>query len=200
MFVPGAQKPQSQGLSGGLHSFTWTKSCRDSRVPVWKAKGAITSMLGFLFGVGLTLYFINRYRRGGFRSGGRRMRRRRREWILNRLSAHLETTPSQDRVLEDVVDDLMGVVTEERGAFLSARGTLADALGAETFDSGPLDELREQQDASLNRVHDAAREALEKVHAVLNYEQRTRLAAFMSGGDHDHRRRRWRRRSHLYAA
>lgn len=157
-------------------------------------------MLGFLFGVGLTLFFINRHRRGGFQSGGRRMRRRRREWILNRLSAHLDTTPPQDHVLEDVVDDLMGVVAEERGAFLSARGTLADALGAETFDGEALNELRERQGASLNRVHDAAREALEKVHTVLNYEQRTRLAAFMSRGDHGHRRRRWRRRSHLYAA
>ncbi|MCO4769113.1 MAG: periplasmic heavy metal sensor [Deltaproteobacteria bacterium] len=127
------------------------------------------------------------------------MRRRRREWVLDRLSSNLQTSPSQDRVLEEVVDDLMDVMGEERGGFASARSTLADVLRADAFDSKPLDELRDQQDASVGRVQDAVADALAKLHGVLDDEQRQRLARFISEGRRGHRRHRWHGR-HLHAA
>jgi len=155
-------------------------------------------MLGFLFGIGLTLFVINRNRRG-FRTGGRRIRRRRREWMLDRLSAWLDTTPSQDRVLEEVVDDLMDVMVEERAVFTSSRSTIADALKAETWDPASLDGARSEQEESLGRVHDAAKASLGKLHAVLDEDQRAALANFLAHRGHRGRRNCGRRR-HLHAA
>ncbi len=154
-------------------------------------------MLGFLFGIGLTLFVINRNRRG-FRSGGRRIRRRRREWMLDRLSAWLDTTPSQDRVLEEVVDDLMDVMVEERAVFTSSRSTIADALKADAWDPASLDDARAEQEESLGRVHASAKEALGKLHAVLDEDQRAALASFLGRSHRGHRH--CGRRRHLHAA
>ncbi len=154
-------------------------------------------MLGFLFGIGITLFVINRFR-GGPRPAARARRRRRREWILNRLSSKLDTTPSQDRALEDIVDDLTDVLAEERGAFTSSRTAFAEALKGEQFDPAGLDALRTEQDEAFGRVHDALGAALKKAHATLDDEQRERLADFISRGPRN--RHCGPRRRHLHAA
>lgn len=155
-------------------------------------------MLGFLFGIGITLYVLNRTRNGGFRRSSRSRRRRRREWVLNRISRRLDTTASQDRVLEDVVDDLMDVVTEERDAFFSSRSAVADALRGEEFDAAGLDAARARQEQAFGRVHDAIGAAMKKAHATLDAEQREELANWIGRG---HRGRHCRPRGrHLHAA
>jgi len=161
-------------------------------------------MLGFLFGVGLSLFLMRRIGRGPWRSrsarhgGSRRSRHRRREWILNRMSSHLDTTPSQDKVLEDVVDDLMEVFGEQRSSFSSARSSLADILAAAEYDQASMDALKAEQDESLGAMHGAAGDALKRLHAVLDEEQRERLASFISRGPRGHHCRG--RRRHLHAA
>ncbi len=155
-------------------------------------------MLGFLFGIGVTMFAINRYRRGGLRPAARSRRRRRREWILDRLSSRLDTTPSQDRVLEDIVDDLTDVLGEERSVFTSSRSTLADALKGAEFDSAGLDDLGARQTEALGRVQSALGAALKKAHATLDEEQRERLASFIGSGHHG--RPCGRRARHLHAA
>ena len=157
-------------------------------------------MLSFLFGIGLTLFVISRVRRGpmGSRGGSRGRRTRRREWVLNRLSARLHTTPSQDRVLEEVVDDLMDVFSEQRGEFFSTRSGFADILAANEFDAGALADLNARQTDAFGSVQSAVTAALKKAHTVLDHEQRSRLAEFVARRDRSPRR--WHHRHHLYAA
>ena len=155
-------------------------------------------MLGFLFGIAATVFIINRTRRGGFRRSARSQRRRRREWILNRVSSRLDTTASQDRALEDIVDDLMDTLGEQRDAFTSGRSALADALRGEEFDAEALDALRTRQDEAFGRVHDALGSALKKAHVTLDPDQREQLARWI--GDGRRSRHCGPRRGHLHAA
>jgi hypothetical protein len=154
-------------------------------------------MLGFLFGAALTLYVLNRHRRGGFRRGTYSRRRRRREWMLDRLSAHLDTSPSQDRAMGDTVDSLFEAFEEERGVFSQARKAVSDALKGAEYDATVLDRLKAEQDASLRRVHTAIDDALATAHEVLDDEQRERLASMLQSGA---RCRSPRRGRHLHAA
>ena len=145
-------------------------------------------MLGFLTAVALT-YFVVRYaRRHHF--GGRRMRRHRREWMLNRLSSVLNTKPSQDRVLETALDDVMDAFAEEKNAFRASRSTFADILQAEEFDATALDALLTAQKEALGRVHASVAESLEKAHGALDNEQRAQLGTLIQNGPHGHCRRR----------
>ncbi len=156
-------------------------------------------MLGFFFGAALTFYVLNRHRRGGFSRGAYSRRRRRRDWILDRLSSRLDTRPSQDAALGEAVDALFEAFTEERGAFSRARSAVSDALKGAEYDGSVLDRLREEQDASMARMHQAVDGALKKAHAALDPEQRDRLADMLQKGPHGGHRCHHRGR-HLHAA
>ncbi len=157
-------------------------------------------MLGFLFGVGITLYIGSRFRRGGFR-GARRFtssrRRRRREWVLGRLASRLDTTAAQERALGDVIDDLFDVFSAERKAMGDARKATADALRADSFADGDLDPIRDGWRASIDRISAALESAIGTAHDVLDDDQRAELADLVKDGPgHCHGRR----RGHLRAA
>jgi hypothetical protein len=158
-------------------------------------------MLGFLFGLAFAFFVVPRLRARGFSRGFGRgtysRRRRRREWILDRLSSRLDTTPSQDAALGDVVDALFEAFAEERGGFSRARAAVADALAGADYDGSVLDRLRAEQDASMGRLHAAVADALARAHAVLDDEQRAALAAMIQRGPHGAHRCRGR---HLRAA
>lgn len=155
-------------------------------------------MLGFLFGAAFTLFVLNTLRRRGFGRGSYSRRRRRREWLLDRLSSRLDTTQSQDSALGEAIDSLFGAFTEERGAFSRARAAVTDVLKGAEYDSSQLERLRAEQDESLRRVHAAVEDALKTAHDVLDDEQRAQLATMLQEGPHGcHRGRRSR---HLHAA
>ncbi len=154
-------------------------------------------MLGFLFGAAFTLFALSAFRRRGFGRGSYSRRRRRREWMLDRLSARLDTTPSQETALGDAIDSLFEAFAEEQGAFSRARRAVSDALKGAEYDGSLLDRLRADQDASLGRMHGAVDDALKTAHDVLDDEQRATLAAMLQsrgpGCPGRHRR-------HLHAA
>lgn len=139
-------------------------------------------MLGFLFGAAFTLFAINLLRRRGLGRGSYSRRRRRREWLLDRLSDRLDTSPSQDAALGDAIDSLFGAFSEERGAFTRARGAVADALKSGHYDASRLERLKGEQDETLGRVHAAVQDALETAHRVLDEEQRAELASLLLKG------------------
>lgn len=150
-------------------------------------------MLGFLFGVAFA-FFVTRALRGGrFARGSYSRRRRRREWALDRLSARLDTTPSQDRVLGEALDTLFDAFAEERRSFFGARSAFSSAVRGEEFDGASLDELKGEQDQALGRVHAAVTDALARAHAVLDDEQRATLAEVIEQGPHGRCRGRQRR-------
>jgi len=68
------------------------------------------------------------------------------------MSATLGTKPSQDRVREEVDDDVMEAFDEEKQAFRTSRATVADILKEDEFDGAALDELIASQKAALDRL------------------------------------------------
>ena len=141
-------------------------------------------MLGFITALALT-YFGVRYMRHRYHGGGgRQWRRRRREWVLDRMSSTLGTKPSQDRVLEEVVDDVMDAFAEEKTAFRSSRGKVAEFLQADEFDGPALDELLASQKAALDRLQTTVADSLKKAHETLDSEQRAVLGRYLAHRGH----------------
>jgi Spy/CpxP family protein refolding chaperone len=101
---------------------------------------------------------------------------------LRFLAARLGLDDRQVAALARILDDLK---TERAQAEVDRRRTLAafaDALGAETFDAAKAAEAGELRVASAVRVRDAVIKALREIHAILNPDQRERLAYFIRTG------------------
>lgn len=136
-------------------------------------------MLGFLTALAL-VYFGVRYMRRNH--GTRRWRRRRREWILDRLSSALGTRPSQEGALEDAVDGILNTFAEERDAFRATHRKFADLMGADEVTDADLEAVFAEQREALDRMQKAAAESLRTAHGALDEDQRGRLAGFMTYG------------------
>jgi Spy/CpxP family protein refolding chaperone len=101
---------------------------------------------------------------------------------LRFLADRLGLDERQMAALARVLDDLK---TERAQAEVDRRRTLAafaDALGPDAFDAAKAAEAGELRVASSGRVRDAVIKALREIHAVLNPDQRQRLAYFIRTG------------------
>jgi len=101
---------------------------------------------------------------------------------LRFLADRLGLDERQVAALARILDDLK---TERAQAEVDRRRTLAafaDALARDGFDDGKAAEAGERRVASAGRVRDAVVKALREIHAVLNPDQRERLAYFIRTG------------------
>jgi hypothetical protein len=101
---------------------------------------------------------------------------------LRFLAYKLELSEDQVAVLAAVLDELK---TERAQAAVDQRRRVS-AL-AEAFESAALDDQRlasigEEQQKSEQRIHEAVANALKKIHAALDDEQRKRLAYLLRTG------------------
>ena len=111
-----------------------------------------------------------RYGGGGHgpRGGGRHFMR----WIFE----DLETTPGQERTIEDALHNLKNTVKDEKESFRDSLRNLADAFRAEDLDHEAMGEAWVRQDKSIDSVRHAVAETLGEIHATLTERQRARLA------------------------
>jgi Spy/CpxP family protein refolding chaperone len=101
---------------------------------------------------------------------------------LRFLAHQLGLEERQLAELARILDDLK---TERAQAEVDRRRTaaaLADALAGETFDAAKAAEAGELRVQSAARLRDAVLEALRRMHAALNPEQRARLAYLIRSG------------------
>ena len=101
---------------------------------------------------------------------------------LRFLAHKLDLDDRQIAELARVLDDLK---TERAQAEVDRRRTvaaLADALAGDAFDAAKAADAGAQRVKSAERVRDAVLKALQQIHAVLNSEQRTRLAYLIRTG------------------
>jgi len=100
-----------------------------------------------------------------------------------RLLAHkLDLDEQQIVQLARILDELK---TERAQAAVDERRTLsefADALGGEQFDAAKASAARERRGASNQRVNDTVIKTLQQIHAMLNPDQRQRLAHLIRAG------------------
>lgn len=136
---------------------------------------------GIFLGVGLTalVFFlvrgvVRRRRYGGF---GRHRGR-----FLRHLFIRLETSPSQEKVIREAIDEVRSVAAGMRGEGKSVREGVGKALDAEVFDAEGFEAAFRGPGSKFAEVRAAVSAALGKVHAVLTPSQRKELAALLSAG------------------
>jgi Spy/CpxP family protein refolding chaperone len=115
---------------------------------------------------------------GGYGGGGSFGVRR----PLRFLAHKLDLDEPQISVLARILDELK---TERAQAEVDRRRTVAafaDALSSDVFDAAKAGEGGELRVQSEVRLRDAVLKALQQIHAVLNADQRTRLAYLIRTG------------------
>lgn len=136
-------------------------------------------MFGFIIGTLSLIGLIKVARAGrsgrGFRGGPRR-------WMMRRLFERLDTTPGQEKVIAEVLDDVERKAWTVREQFFTARGAYARAVRGEHFDGASVGEAFDAQQAAVEEVKKAAREGMAKVHEALNPEQRKMLGDLIEFG------------------
>ena len=101
---------------------------------------------------------------------------------LRFLAHKLDLDDRQVAELARILDDLK---TERAQAEVDRRRTvaaLADALAGDAFDAAKAAQAGGERVKSAERVRDAVLKALQQIHAVLNAEQRVRLAYLIRTG------------------
>lgn len=98
---------------------------------------------------------------------------------LRGLFSRLDTTPGQEKVIREVVDELRTEASGFRGEVRRARGDLADALRSDTVDETALGEAFARHDDALTRVRKGVVGGLAKLHEALDERQRRILADFL---------------------
>lgn len=139
-------------------------------------------MFGFLFGAAATLgviyYFVGpRGLRGGRRGRWGGFGRR---WMMESLFDRLGTRPEQERVIEAALADLQERARSTREKMSTWREDVSRLFDAEALDGDALKATLDAPDPALAELKAAAVEALAKVHAALEPDQRRTLARLMA--------------------
>jgi Spy/CpxP family protein refolding chaperone len=149
-------------------------------------EGRVAHMFGFLIGT-LSLFGLIKVARGGGRWGrgggwGRGRSGGRRTWMLRRLFQHLDTTSGQEKVIDFVADDV-----ERAGRALAdeghrARTEYARAMQGATFDTETVHASFERQKLALDDLQKALLAGMQKVHEVLEPDQRRAVGELIEYG------------------
>lgn len=150
----------------------------------WRAKRAFASCGGFgswpaCHPRGPAWHGAEEGFEGGYGGGGGSFGVRR---PLRFLAHKLDLDERQMAALARILDELK---TERAQAEVDRRRTVAafaDALSGDTFDSAKAGEGGELRVQSEARLREAVLKALQQIHAVLNPDQRTRLAYLIRTG------------------
>jgi uncharacterized membrane protein len=142
-------------------------------------------MFGFVFGtlclIGLFKVARHGHGYGHGRWGGRHGRRGfgRGGWMMRGLFERLETTPGQERVILDAVQEVRGAAGKFRDESEQARRDVADAFRGAHFDQEKLRDVFGKFDAHAEDVKKAVMANLSKVHEALDEGQRAELASML---------------------
>jgi hypothetical protein len=103
---------------------------------------------------------------------------------LRRLFARLGIRPEQEPILSAEVEALWREAAGLREDGRAARTELADLFSAEALDAAAVSAALDRRLARLETLRTRAAEALARVHATLDPEQRARLVALVRHGGH----------------
>jgi len=101
---------------------------------------------------------------------------------LRFLSYKLELDREQTAQLAAILDDLKTERAQAAVDYRRSTAALADALAGATFDAAKVAEAGESRVKSADHLRKSVATALERVHALLNEEQRKKLAYFIRAG------------------
>ena len=149
-------------------------------------------MLGFFIGLASLFGLVHVLRRdyghhpqhhhhGGCGPRGRHRRGRRfgKRWMRG-LFERLDTTPGQEKVIRQALEDVMDEAGRARRAVPTMRSSIGAAFGSETLEESALEEAMAPADEGLARVRESLKGALGRIHEVLDDQQRQTLARWLS--------------------
>ncbi len=138
-------------------------------------------MFGFVIGT-LSLIGLIRVWKGGWHGGYGRGFGGPRRWMTRRLFEYLDTTPGQEKVLEQVIDEVEKKAWAARDQMRSGRSAFARAVQGEHFDGAAVGDAFDSQQTTFEELKKTLREGMAKVHEALGPEQRKRLAELIEHG------------------
>ncbi len=151
-------------------------------------------MFGFVIGA-LCLVGLLKVSRAGRHWEGGRWGGRRQRWMFRWLFERLETTPGQEKVIVEAVEQVRDAAAKASGTVRGFGPDVARAMRGQTLDHEQLKQAFLKQDAELEELRRAVLVSLEKVHEALDERQRRELAElierapmFGGGGWHGHHR------------
>lgn len=149
----------------------------------------LTTALTFLatvLAVRLVARIVRRARsgEGGCGRGGGRFgrfgfgRNRALRWLFHAL----DTTPGQEKVIRQALEEAWVEAREARAQAREQRGNLAAAIRGEGADAASFTQAREGAKVAYDRAEAAVIGAFRRIHEVLDPMQRERLARIVDGG------------------
>ncbi len=137
-------------------------------------------MFGFLIGTLSLIGLIKVVRHGrGWGGHGRGGPRR---WMLRRLFERLDTTPGQEKVIVEALDQVEQNGRAAREAFFTGRVDIGRAMRGEHFDTTAVNETFEKQQASVDAFKKTVLENMQKIHEALTPEQRQLAGDLIENG------------------
>jgi hypothetical protein len=148
-------------------------------------------MFGFFMGTAclVGLFYVLRGGRGGCHGGGR-WGGGGRHWgrrggpggVLRFLFEALDTSPGQEKEIRSAADEFFDQARSMRRDVREWRADVAKAVSGEFFDETTMGELFARQDDGLDKLRRSVVGGLARVHAVLDENQRKRLAELVERG------------------
>lgn len=146
-------------------------------------------MFGFLIGAACVFGLVKVLRHGrGFHHGGARCHGRgehrggRGRWWLRGLFERLDTTPGQEKVIREAIEELRDAARGLKGEMRHGRDAVSDALRSPAVDETQLGELFARQDERITELRKTFVGALARIHDALDEDQRRRLADMIGSG------------------
>lgn len=143
-------------------------------------------MFGFFIGIAclVGLIYVLKGGRGwgrGAHCGGRHRKMGMRGFV-RRLFEALDTSPGQEKEIRSAFSELFREADGVRDDFVASRSDVAKAMRGDYFDETSMGELFARHDDGLDKLRRAFVGALARVHAILDENQRARLAELIEKG------------------
>jgi len=98
---------------------------------------------------------------------------------LYRLFDRLDTSPGQEKAIKNALEEAREQLTMVRQPLDELRSDLGEAMQRDDFDRAQVEMLFTRGEGRLKEARAAVIEALERVHAALEPEQRKQLGKFV---------------------
>ena len=102
-------------------------------------------------------------------------------WALRGLFERLDTTPGQEKVIRQAMEDLKSAAQSGKGELDATRRDIASAVRSGAVDEVQLGELFARHDEKLREMRKTFVGSLAKVNEALDEDQRKRLADMLEG-------------------
>lgn len=103
-------------------------------------------------------------------------------WFLRGLFERLDTSPGQEKVIIEAVEEARKAGSAARDEARRTRTDAAKAVRSANFDEALLGEMFARHDSEIESLRKAVVGSLAKIHAVLDEKQRDRLAEMIESG------------------